>query len=122
MRRGASSCPFAPRASPVQSERSKLSNAEHALPYLPPAHQGQTEKLAIFGPRRGRRGAQLKVMAAVETKVPEYFTAKMEPDEEGDADWGTKTLVLKQDELSYALGKKGMTRKKLAKSSGCIVE
>ena len=26
------------------------------------------------------------------------------------------------DELSYALGKKGMTRKKLARSSGCIVE
>ena len=26
------------------------------------------------------------------------------------------------EELSYALGKKGMTRKKLAKSSGCIVE
>jgi len=29
---------------------------------------------------------------------------------------GTKTLVLQPDELSYALGKKGMTRKKLAKS------
>ena len=26
------------------------------------------------------------------------------------------------DDLSYALGKKGMTRKKLARSSGCIVE
>ena len=26
------------------------------------------------------------------------------------------------EELSYALGKKGMTRKKLARSSGCIVE
>ena len=30
--------------------------------------------------------------------------------------------MLKPDELSYALGKKGMTRKKLARSSGCIVE
>ncbi|KAJ1640623.1 hypothetical protein T492DRAFT_1138754 [Pavlovales sp. CCMP2436] len=28
-----------------------------------------TEKLAIFGPRRARRGAHLKVLAAVETKV-----------------------------------------------------
>ncbi|EOD03939.1 hypothetical protein EMIHUDRAFT_108051 [Emiliania huxleyi CCMP1516] len=85
--------------------------------------EGQTEKLAIFGPRRGRRGAQLKVMAAVETKVPNYFTGDSKPDEDDDQDeWGTKTLVLKPDELSYALGKKGMTRKKLAKSSGCIVE
>jgi rRNA processing protein Krr1/Pno1 len=89
--------------------------------------QGETEKLAIFGPRRGRRGAQLKVMAAVETKVPNYFTGhgrERDEMEDGDDDeeWGTKTLVLKPDELSYALGKKGMTRKKLAKSSGCIVE
>jgi len=85
--------------------------------------EGQTEKLAIFGPRRGRRGAQLKVMAAVETKVPNYFTGDSNMDEDDDLDeWGTKTLVLKPDELSYALGKKGMTRKKLAKSSGCIVE
>jgi len=84
--------------------------------------QGDTEKLAIFGPRRGRRGAQLKVMAAVETKCPDYFSKAPEGEEDDDPDWGTKTLILKQDELSYALGKKGMTRKKLAKSSGCIVE
>mmetsp|Transcript_15395 Transcript_15395/g.38615 ORF Transcript_15395/g.38615 Transcript_15395/m.38615 type:complete len:180 (+) Transcript_15395:372-911(+) len=84
--------------------------------------QGEVEKLAIFGDRRGRRGAELKVKAAVETKVPGYFTDKVEEGEEGDEDWGTKTLILKPDELSYALGKKGMTRKKLAKSSGCIVE
>lgn len=37
--------------------------------WWPCISQGETEKLAIFGPRRGRRGAQLKVMAAVETKV-----------------------------------------------------
>lgn len=83
--------------------------------------EGDTEKLAIFGPQRGRRGAQLKVMAAVETKVPGYFTDKQEEDVDG-VEFGTKTLVLKPDELSYALGKKGMTRKKLARSSGCIVE
>ena len=69
--------------------------------------QGETEKLAIFGPRRGRRGAQLKVMAAVETKVQNYFSADAEKEENDGVDWGTKTLVLKPDELSYALGKKG---------------
>mmetsp|Transcript_36642 Transcript_36642/g.118456 ORF Transcript_36642/g.118456 Transcript_36642/m.118456 type:complete len:407 (+) Transcript_36642:50-1270(+) len=85
--------------------------------------EGQTEKLAIFGPRRGRRGAQLKVMAAVETKVPNYFTGDSKPDEDDDQDeWGTKTLVLKPDELSYALGKDGTTRRKLARASGCIME
>jgi len=62
-------------------------------------------------------------MAAVETKVSGYFRGPlMEDDEDPDEDWGTKTMVLKPDELSYALGKKGMTRKKLAKSSNCIVE
>ena len=31
------------------------------------------EKLAIFGSIRGRRGAELKVLSAVKTKVPECF-------------------------------------------------
>merc|ERR1719213_1526352 len=31
------------------------------------------EKLAIFGSVRGRRGAELKVLSAVETKVPGYY-------------------------------------------------
>merc|ERR1719386_104169 len=31
------------------------------------------EKLAIFGTVRGRRGAELKVLSAVDTKVPNYF-------------------------------------------------
>merc|ERR1719162_2284454 len=31
------------------------------------------EKLAIFGGVYGRRGAELKVLSAVETKVPGYF-------------------------------------------------
>jgi len=84
--------------------------------------QGDMEKLAIFGNQRARRGAQLKVMAAVETKVPGYFTNDKPPDDDTAEGFGTHTLVLKPDELSYALGKKGMTRKKLARSSGCIVE
>eukprot|EP00413_Alexandrium_margalefii_P006676 CAMPEP_0204523814 /NCGR_PEP_ID=MMETSP0661-20131031/7047_1 /ASSEMBLY_ACC=CAM_ASM_000606 /TAXON_ID=109239 /ORGANISM="Alexandrium margalefi, Strain AMGDE01CS-322" /LENGTH=218 /DNA_ID=CAMNT_0051529537 /DNA_START=52 /DNA_END=704 /DNA_ORIENTATION=+ len=31
------------------------------------------EKLALFGSVRGRRGAELKVLSAVETKVPGYY-------------------------------------------------
>ena len=56
-------------------------------------------------------------MAAVETKVAGYFTGSnlRESGDEDNEEWGTKTIVLQPDELSYALGKKGMTRKKLAK-------
>merc|ERR1719454_2583123 len=86
------------------------------------------EKLAIFGSVRGRRGAELKVLSAVETKVPGYF-AKIR-DEVVDRDrnndrsgtWGTDTMTFQDDELSYALGKQGGTRKKLEKSSEAIVQ
>ena len=61
-------------------------------------------------------------MAAVETKVSGYFTERLKNDEDDKDGFGTNNLTLKPEELSYALGKKGMTRKKLARSSGCIVE
>merc|ERR1719454_839520 len=86
------------------------------------------EKLAIFGSVRGRRGAELKVLSAVETKVPGYFS-KIK-DEVVDRDrgrddtgtWGTDTMTFEDDELSYALGKQGGTRRKLERSSGAVVQ
>lgn len=36
--------------------------------------------------------------------------------------WGTDTMTFQDDELSYALGKQGGTRKKLERSSGAIVQ
>ena len=57
--------------------------------------QGDTEKLAIFGRTRARRGAELKVMAAVETKVPGYFTDKMKPVDDDADGFGTNNLTLK---------------------------
>merc|ERR1719433_324735 len=86
------------------------------------------EKLAIFGSVRARRGAELKVLSAVETKVPGYFD-KIQ-DEVLDRDrgkddtgtWGTDTMTFQDDELSYALGKQGGTRKKIERSSGAIVQ
>merc|ERR1719446_584666 len=59
------------------------------------------EELAIFGPRRGTRGVK---------------------DFKDDRDWGTDTFVLRDNELSYALGSQGYTRKKLQAASGCIVQ
>ena len=89
----------------------------------------EAEKLAIFGPRTGRRGAELKVMSAVEHKHKGWFCADdgeslkkplaMIP---GAPEWGFQTRVLRKDEFSYALGGGGSTRKKLAAASGCILE
>merc|ERR1719352_911317 len=86
------------------------------------------EKLAIFGEVRGRRGAELKVLSAVDTKVPGHFSKCK--DEVLDRDkgrdktgtWGTDTMVFQDDELSYALGKQGGTRKKLERSSQAVVQ
>merc|ERR1740121_3230894 len=79
------------------------------------------EKLAIFGVRAGRTGAELKVMAAIETKMPGFFT-KDTTDMCSSEEWGRDTLPLGNEELSFALGKDGSTRKKLARASGCILE
>jgi len=87
------------------------------------------EKLAIFGNVKARRGAELKVLSAVETKVPGYFE-KIRDDvvyrdknaDYGDGSWGTETMTFQDDELSYALGKQGGTRKKIERSSGAIVQ
>merc|ERR1719454_1862343 len=86
------------------------------------------EKLAIFGDVRARRGAELKVLSAVETKVPGYFDKirrqVMDRDDGKDdtGTWGTDTMTFQDDELSYALGKQGGTRKKLERASGAIVQ
>jgi len=86
------------------------------------------EKLAIFGDIRGRRGAELLVLSAVETKVPGYLD-KIKDDvmnrdrgKDETGTWGTDTLTFQDDELSYALGKQGTTRKKLERSSGAVVQ
>jgi len=86
------------------------------------------EKLAIFGSVRGRRGAELKVLSAVETKVPGYYArirdevVNRDKGADSTGTWGTDTMTFQDDELSYALGKQGGTRKKLERSSGAIVQ
>jgi hypothetical protein len=86
------------------------------------------EKLAIFGGVRARRGAELKVLSAVETKVPGYYdkirdeVVDRDRGKDSSGTWGTDTMTFQDDELSYALGKQGGTRKKLERSSGSIVQ
>merc|ERR1711881_591062 len=65
------------------------------------------EKLAIFGSIRARRGAELKVLSAVETKSPGYYerikNEVLYRDEGKDSTrtWGTDTMVFQDDDLSY---------------------
>ncbi|KAH8086730.1 hypothetical protein JL720_7173 [Aureococcus anophagefferens] len=88
------------------------------------------ESLCIFGPFARARGAEVKVMSAVEHKHPGYCVSSKGDLREhervqGDTDvdgWGCDTYMLTGDNFSYALGAKGSTRRKLAAASGCIIE
>lgn len=74
-----------------------------------------------------RRGAELKVVSTIEAKVPGYFRdhedlildRDFDPE---NPDWKTDVLKFKDDELSFALGKRGATRRKLELASDCIVQ
>ncbi|KAJ8605904.1 hypothetical protein CTAYLR_004198 [Chrysophaeum taylorii] len=89
-----------------------------------------TESLCIFGPLHARRGAEIKVMSAVEHKHPGFCVSSRNelrelervPGDEDAEGWGTDTVLLSEENYSYALGSKGSTRKKLATASGCILE
>merc|ERR1719223_2566185 len=83
---------------------------------------GFGEQLAIFGSKRARRGAELKVMSSVEEKAPGQFTRGVREKISNERGFATDRIVFKDDELSYALGKQGTTRKKLALASGCILQ
>jgi len=93
-------------------------------PKAPQTHAdpNHMENLAIFGPMRQRRGAELKVMAAIENKQFGYFTKHAVPTQSPNEDFDTDTMCISDDDYSYALGKNGNTRKKLARASNCIVE
>eukprot|EP00494_Astrolonche_serrata_P032715 UN32984 len=85
------------------------------------------EPLAIFGSRRGRLGAQLKVMSIVEGKNDGYYSKHgsepiVESLDEPDPNWGVRFEPLPRDMLGFVLGAKGATRQKLEISSGCVIQ
>merc|ERR1719277_1006313 len=83
---------------------------------------GESEKLIICGPKRARRGAELKVMSSVETKSPGTFTRGIREKTSSEKGFDTDRMIFKDDELSYALGKEGSSRKKLEGASGAILQ
>merc|ERR1712060_858580 len=82
----------------------------------------RTERLAIFGPERSRRGAELKVMATIESKQKGHFTKNLTPADSKEEGFATDTMIIDDDDYNYAIGKMGATRRKLARASNCIVE
>eukprot|EP00915_Cephaloidophora_sp_WS-2016_P007501 GHVH01010150.1.p1 GENE.GHVH01010150.1~~GHVH01010150.1.p1 ORF type:complete len:738 (+),score=94.75 GHVH01010150.1:308-2521(+) len=85
----------------------------------------EKEQLAIFGNVRNRKGAELKVMSAVEQKqqgqgvYTQDLTSESIVDDDGFA---VSIFKIANEDYSYALGKHGNTRRKLAKASGAILE
>merc|ERR1719229_219786 len=76
----------------------------------------------ICGTERSRRGAELKVMSGVETKSPGFFTRGLREKTSDRRGFDTDRMIFRDDELSYALGKDGATRKKLEHASGAILQ
>eukprot|EP01062_Namystynia_karyoxenos_P061021 TRINITY_DN528_c0_g1_i10.p1 TRINITY_DN528_c0_g1~~TRINITY_DN528_c0_g1_i10.p1 ORF type:complete len:2077 (+),score=563.26 TRINITY_DN528_c0_g1_i10:95-6325(+) len=112
----------------TRQQRSKLNSIEEQWGVITVFLDGKEERraegsvrLAIFGKPRARRGAELKVMSAVETKRPGHFTNGVADSKCAD-DWGTDTFVLHDRELRYVLGDAGRRRKILAAASHCILE
>jgi hypothetical protein len=67
--------------------------------------------------------AALKVKSCVENKTPQSFTSTMReichPDVE---DFAVDIMRMKEESISYALGKEGATRRKLAAAANCVLE
>ena len=90
-----------------------------------------SEKLIIAAIARIGAGAELKVMSSVETKVEGYFVdyeknelkqQLMQPGDGLKDGFSYDQFPFTEEEFSYAVGKFGKVRRKLAKASGCIME
>ncbi|EER20146.1 hypothetical protein Pmar_PMAR026736 [Perkinsus marinus ATCC 50983] len=87
--------------------------------------QDEIEKLIILGPTRGRRIAQLKLMSAIESKSPGFFLDHRDRwnlDDTHEGKLGLTTVKMTEAQFTYALGRRGATRKKLERASGAIIE
>ena len=91
----------------------------------------QPAAVVIVGALRPRRAAELKMMAAVESKIKGFYSFRIVRENKRvcdlawtvpTEDFDTDSVPIPADELSFALGNKGYMRKKLALASGCIIE
>eukprot|EP00419_Tripos_fusus_P078141 CAMPEP_0172935850 /NCGR_PEP_ID=MMETSP1075-20121228/221722_1 /TAXON_ID=2916 /ORGANISM="Ceratium fusus, Strain PA161109" /LENGTH=452 /DNA_ID=CAMNT_0013797211 /DNA_START=15 /DNA_END=1374 /DNA_ORIENTATION=- len=84
--------------------------------------QGWSEQLIIFGNERGRRGAELKCMNEIERKAPGTFTKGLREKITDTRGFDTDRICIKEDELSYVIGKEAATQKKLETAAGSILQ
>merc|ERR1719210_3201023 len=61
-------------------------------------------------------------MSGIETKSPGTFTRGLREKTSDVKSFDTDRMIFKDDELSYALGKEGTTRKKLEQAAGAILQ
>merc|ERR1719379_2577047 len=61
-------------------------------------------------------------MSTVENKVPGKFTKGVKEKQSDKKGFDTERIIFRDDELSYALGKEGSTRKKLETAAGAILQ
>lgn len=83
------------------------------------------ENLLIFSVHpRGRKQAELKVMSAIESKIPGHYLHGdfKQRYESNDENLGIIVHLMDEVQFTYALGKGGNTRRKLERSSGAIIE
>lgn len=79
--------------------------------------------LAIFGAPRNRRAAELRVMCYIEQKINGHFTKDLKAESHDHIEDLTTDIVhIETEDLSYAVGKEGNTRRRLCASSGAIIE
>ncbi|KAK6587728.1 hypothetical protein RS030_81251 [Cryptosporidium xiaoi] len=79
--------------------------------------------LAIFGTPRNRRAAELRVMCYIEQKINGHFTKDLKNESHDHIDdLATDIVYIDTEDLSYAVGKEGNTRRRLCASSGAIIE
>lgn len=55
--------------------------------------------------RRARRGSELKVMSAVEQKMPGYFTDHITEGSSNNEGFDTDYVAISEKDYSYALGR-----------------
>jgi rRNA processing protein Krr1/Pno1 len=87
----------------------------------------EKENLVIFGPRKARHGTILKVMSSVEAwfarkNTPNYFSSTWDQSRCEGEGFGIEYIRLTEDDLRYAVGKGGSTRKKISRASGAALE
>merc|ERR1712173_54584 len=80
----------------------------------------EEEELIIFGPKKNRLGASIKVKSTVEPKAKTYYTKGLKDITNRTSGIAIDIMYLKDEEISYALGARGITRKKLEKASDCV--